>query len=461
MDHRSQRRLDTALRLFRSEWHMSTSSFVRVPRLAVTSVRSGVLAWLLKSKEGPSSASDFESLHGIVASLGNLKGIAMKIGQHIGYVDSSVPDEVRAALSALQTHSQPMTFTSVIRILRDDLGAQAAYTLMASMEDQPIASASIGQVHRARLPDGTRVAVKVQYPGIAEAINSDFGPASVSAKLASWLYPKAERDGFFREARARVLEECDYEAEARNQIALAARYADHPTISIPAVQAAYSRGRVLTTTLVEGVHLDDLLATDPSQDERDRIGEALCDFYAGSFLRWGVLCGDPHPGNYLFCADGRVAVLDHGCTRTLADAGERARMAPVLEAADRAAAFRVAAELGGDALMFLRVRIGLASLLGQLGTRTAWPELVRRCTTPLVFDVVLLDAGERMIEILREVRDATGVGVREAKELIERTPRVVKRTTNHKEAAALKQRLEVSGGTVEIRSSLEPPADAK
>jgi predicted unusual protein kinase regulating ubiquinone biosynthesis (AarF/ABC1/UbiB family) len=434
---------------------MSTSSLVRVPRIAATSLRGGLLSLLLKSQDRPSSspwsATDFESLHAIVASLGDLKGIAMKIGQHISYVDSALPDEVRAALAALQTHSQPMTITSVIRILRDDLGAEAAYTLMTSMEDLPMACASIGQVHRARLPDGTRVAVKVQYPGIVEAINSDFGPTSVSARLASWLYPKAQREGFFREVRTRVLQECDYAAEARNQIALATRYAEHPTIWIPQVQAAYSKGRVLTTTLVEGVHLEDMLATDPGQVERDRVGEALCDFYVGSFLRWGVLCGDPHPGNYLFCADGRIAVVDHGCTLSFPDPAERDRMAPVLQAEDQAAAFRAAAALGGEALMFLRVRLGLASLLARLGTSTAWPDLVRRCTVPLAFDVVLLDAGERTIEILREVRDATGVGVREAKELIERTPCLVKHGASRREADALKQRLEVSGATVEIR----------
>jgi ribosomal protein L7/L12 len=455
MKHRSRQpgegRRETAERLLRSASDLAQLSFIRVPRIAATSVRGGVLAWLLKLKDGPSSASDFESIHAIVASLGKLKGVAMKIGQHMSYVDSPVPEEVRAALSALQTHSQPMTITSVLRILRDDLGAAAAYPLMTSMEPEPIASASIGQVHRARLPDGTPVAVKVQYPGIVEAIETDFGPASVAAKIASWLYPKVQLDHFLDEARARVLDECDYRVEARSQIEIATRYADHPAIVIPAVHEAYSKGRVLTTSLVEGLHLDDVLATEPSQEERDRLGEALCDFYVGSFLRWGVLNGDPHPGNYLFCSDGRIAIVDHGCTRTFAAIDERARLAPVLEAEDRAAAYGAAAGLGGEALLFLRVRFGLASVLAQLGTRTSWSEVVRRSMARVAFEVVLLDAGERMIEMLREVREATGAGVHEAKELIEHTPGLVKSTADRREAEALKKRLEVCGATVEIR----------
>ena len=265
------------------------------------------------------------------------------------------------------------------------------------------------------------------------------------------LYPEAQLETFLREARAAVLDECDYGAEARSQSELAARYAGHAVITIPTVQAAYSKGRVLTTTFVEGVHLDDLLATDPSQEERDRIGEALFDFYVGSFLRWGVLSGDPHPGNYLFCSDGRIAILDHGCTRSFADVDERARMVPVLEAEDRAAAYRAAAALGGDALLFLRVRFGLASVLARLGTGLPWSELFHRCATAVAFDVVLLDAGDRMIEMLREVREATGAGMREAKKLVEHTPGVVKRTADRREAEALKKRLEVSGATVEIR----------
>ena len=447
--------------------------------MAATSLRGGVAALTAKLRRRPPAP---ESILKIVASLGKLKGVAMKMGQHLSYVDSSISHEVRAALSALQTHSQATPIEHVIATIREELGAAAA-VLIDSLEAQPIASASIGQVHRACLPDGTQVAVKVQHPGIVDAIKSDFGPASVAGRLATWLYPAKQIEGFVREARAQVLDECDYRAEARHQTELATWFAGHASIAIPAVHGAYSAGRVLVTSFASGQHFGELLATGPSQAARDRLGQALFDFYIGSFLRWGVLSADPHPGNYVFCADGRIAIVDHGCTRSFHTASPLALASMrVLAGEDRATVYRMSTALGGDALMPLRLRFGLASVLTELGARTSWGEMIRRCaawseatpallksaldplpasgsspsTSPsraVAFEVVLLDRGTRMIEMVREVRDATGAGVREAKDIVERTPQVVKRTVDRGEAEALKRRLEVSGGVVEIRTA--------
>jgi len=493
---------------------MSTSAIARAARITSTSIRGGLtaLAGTLRHR-----ASDPESIEKIVASLGELKGVPMKLGQLLSYIGAR-PDETRAALSALQTHSRPIDFIRVMKVLRDELGP-AAGTLIASIDPRPIASASIGQVHRGTLPDGTEVAIKVQYPGIARAIESDFGPAALASRLASLVYPARRIDRFVREARARIVDECDYRAEATYQRELAARLADHPVIAIPAVHPAYSTGRVLTTSFVDGLHLDDFLATDPSADQRDRFGEALFDFYVGSLLRWGVLSGDPHPGNYLFCASGRLAIVDHGCTRRLDAAGDRlARVTLALEADTAASVNDAIAELGGEALLMLRIRYGLAAVLERLGMRASWRELIIKhgiapavpavSTTPAAataqrgrdddraasaaaavaagwsgpshgsarqledppgppvepppsappppppgFEVVLLEGGSRVIEMVREVRDAFGLGIHEAKQLIDRAPQIVKRTSNLDEAEGLKRRLEMSGGTVEIRTS--------
>lgn len=441
------------VRLVESHADIATSLLARAPSIAAMSMRGGMLALLVKLRQRPRTASERESVHRIVASLGKLKGAAMKLGQHMSYFDATLPEDVRAALAALQTHSPPMSASRVAKILQSEL-SESASPILGSLEPTPVASASIGQVHRARLSDGTPVAVKVQYPGIASAIKADFGPASIAAALATWMYPSSQVKSFLREAKACALAECDYRAEARQQADFAARYADHPLVAVPAVHAPYCTARVIVTTYVEGSHLGAWLATGPGQDHREAIGQALVAFYVGSALRWGLLSGDPHPGNYLVMPDGRLAIVDHGCTRAFP--ASRARL--VLEADDEAAARRGAADLGTDALLLLRVRLGVAAVLAQLGVHSTWRALVAKAMAPpppvaTRFDVVLVAPGERMIEIVREVRDLMGANIRDAKELLEQTPCVLRTTSDRKEAEALKHRLETSGGIVEIRAS--------
>jgi predicted unusual protein kinase regulating ubiquinone biosynthesis (AarF/ABC1/UbiB family) len=136
----------------------------------------------------------------VASSLGELKGLAMKVGQILSYIDVALPEELRAALSVLQTHSPPMPTERVRGILSAELGEGAA-ELLASLEDTPLAAASIGQVHRARLADGTRAAVKVQYPEVERAIAADFAPAAVGSHLAALFSPGAKVDALVREAR--------------------------------------------------------------------------------------------------------------------------------------------------------------------------------------------------------------------------------------------------------------------
>jgi ribosomal protein L7/L12 len=438
---REQRRCETVVRLSRVRADMVTSRFLRVPTMAATSLRGLLL-------DRARTDGERESVWRIVASLGKLKGAAMKLGQQLSYCDPRLPDDVCGALAALQTHSPPMSVSRVTKILKEDFGD----ALVASLEPEPIASASIGQVHRALLPDGTRVAIKVQYPGIATAIKADFSPAALAGRFAEWVYPSVEVDPYLREAKARMLDECDYQAEARHHADLAARYADHDVITIPALHTAYCSARVLTATFADGIHLGTWLATGPPQDARDAIGEALVDFYVGTALREGVLPGDPHPGNYLIDpgGGGRLVMIDHGCTRPIAAASAR----PVLEAPDLPSALRATDEVASDGFLLLRVRVGVAAVLGQLGVRATWPELVAKVMTPRQFEVVLVAPGDRMIEIMREVRDLTGGNIQEAKQLVEQTPRVLKTTLDRKEAEALKRRLESSGGIVEIRAGV-------
>jgi predicted unusual protein kinase regulating ubiquinone biosynthesis (AarF/ABC1/UbiB family) len=295
---------------------LPTSSIGRLGRLGATVLRSGrmIMKGRKADRRGEELELDMEKVTKVITSMGKLKGVAMKMGQIMSYVDIAMPQELRDALSVLQTHAQPMEWEVVQGLVIEELGDRGQQ-LLDKMEPEPISSASIGQVHRATLPDGTVVAVKIQYPEIAKAIAADFGPAAVGTKLASLFYPNARIDDFVKEAKERFLEECDYLNEAHCQNQFVEIYQGHPTLLVPDVHGDFCSRRVLTTTYVDGLKIDPFLASDPPQAERDRIGEALFEFYVGSLFRYQIYNCDPHPGNYLFLKSGQVCMLDHGCTR--------------------------------------------------------------------------------------------------------------------------------------------------
>src|SRR5499433_2811240 len=291
---------------------LPTSSLGRLGRTALAGLRGGRIAW--RAKQGEQQPTDIDALAAVVASIGQLKGIAMKSGQLLSYLDLPLPPEMRSALAVLQTHSPPMAFERVTEIVKAELGGRAA-TLLEHMAPVPAAAASIGQVHRASLPNGTQVAVKVQYPGIEKAITSDFRAAAVIKRFVGLIAPGASVDAVVREARRALLEECNYEREALYQERFARIYSDHPVLAVPAVHRRYCSRRVLTTSWVDGLRFDDFVAATPTGLERDRFGEALFEFYLGTLFRHGLYNWDPHPGNYIFRGDGRLAMLDYGSTR--------------------------------------------------------------------------------------------------------------------------------------------------
>jgi predicted unusual protein kinase regulating ubiquinone biosynthesis (AarF/ABC1/UbiB family) len=183
----------------------------------------------------------------------------------------------------------------------------------AKFDDSPLASASIGQVHRATLPDGTDVVVKIQYPGVAEAIRADLANVGLLYQMMSMFYPALDPKPAVDELRERVTEELDYELEAKSQRTFATLYENHPFIAIPRVIDSHSTKRVLTSARVDGRRFADVLA-DP-REQRTRYAEIIYRFVFGSVIHHGVFNGDPHPGNYLFDRDGKVAFLDYGCVK--------------------------------------------------------------------------------------------------------------------------------------------------
>ena len=299
-------------RLLKVGGKLPTTSVGRLSRAVLAGMRGGLLAW--RSKDAAEGALDVDSIAALVSSIGQLKGMAMKAGQLLSYLEVSLPVELRGALSALQTHSPPMPFERVTETIERELGNHAA-ALLARMDREPVAAASIGQVHRAKVADGLEVAVKVQYPHIEEALRADFRPAAAGTTFIKLLVPGSDVNELVSEVQKAVLEECDYEREARQQKHFWTLYADHPTLVTPEVHSDFSSKHVLTTTWMNGIRFDEFLSRSPSQPQRDRVGEALFEFYVGSVFKYGLYNWDPHPGNYVFRHDGRIAMLDYGSTR--------------------------------------------------------------------------------------------------------------------------------------------------
>lgn len=248
----------------------------------------------------------------VAATLGELKGALMKIGQMASYLDQGLPEPVRDALAQLQADAPPMAPELAAGVVAAELG-DPPDCVFARWEPAPLASASIGQVHRAVTLDGRDVAVKVQYPGVREAITADLASAGLVFSGLGMMFPGLEPEPLIEEIRARLLEELDYEQEATNQRFFADHYRGHPFIRVPEVIDELSTGRVLTTELVTGSRLDEVEAWDEAA--RDRVGEILYRFVFGSLYRFGAFNGDPHPGNYLVGADGRVSFLDFGLVK--------------------------------------------------------------------------------------------------------------------------------------------------
>lgn len=248
----------------------------------------------------------------VAETLGNLKGAVMKLGQMASYLDQGLPEPVRQALAELQQDAPPMSAELAAGVVRDELGRPPG-KLFAEWDGVPIASASIGQVHRALTHDGRAVAVKVQYPGIAEAIKGDLDNAGVLFSAMGLMFPGLEPGPLVEELRSRVIEELDYRLEADNQRLFADYYCGHPFIRVPGVVDELSADRVLTTELAVGARFDEVLTW--SQDERDRVGEIIYRFVFRSLYDLLAFNGDPHPGNYLFGQDGTVTFLDFGLVK--------------------------------------------------------------------------------------------------------------------------------------------------
>jgi predicted unusual protein kinase regulating ubiquinone biosynthesis (AarF/ABC1/UbiB family) len=294
----------------------------RTARLAQLSARMG--AGLLAARrderrgdEAATAAHHAQVAEAMLDTLGTMKGAAMKVGQMLSFVDLDVDprtsEEYRRRLESLQDTAPPSDPDVVAGVVADEFGAPVE-AVFARWDPEPLAVASIGQVHRARLHDGSEVAVKVQHPGIAEAVEADLANLDRFAALARLANPQLDAAPLLAEVRERIGGELDYQQEAAFQQAFVDRYAGHPFIRVPRVHHDHCRPRVLVTEHVAGARFGEVAAT-ASQADRDRYGEIIFRFVFGSLYRFRIFNADPHPGNYLFPGDGSVVFLDFGCTK--------------------------------------------------------------------------------------------------------------------------------------------------
>jgi predicted unusual protein kinase regulating ubiquinone biosynthesis (AarF/ABC1/UbiB family) len=256
----------------------------------------------------------------MVGALGQMKGAAMKLGQFASFIDTEfIPEEYREIyqeqLAKLRTDAPAMPWEKVEKVLLEEYDGEPVSELFAEFEQEAFAAASIGQVHRAELLDGRRVAVKIQYPGIAEALDADLRNAGTMVRLARALAPGLDAKAIAHEIRERVMEELDYEYEAQNQRTFSRAYRDHPFVYVPEVVTRLSRRRVLVTELVEGMGFEQIKQL--PHEQRSRFGEIVFRGSFGSIYHLQHFNADPHPGNYLLMDDGRVAFLDFGMTKKL------------------------------------------------------------------------------------------------------------------------------------------------
>ncbi len=247
------------------------------------------------------------------AQLARMKGAGAKLVQLLSML-ALQRERSEGALGALRAGAAPVGFGRVRQIVERELDAPIS-ELFSDFDEEPFALASLGQVHRARTDDGTMLAVKVQHPGVAEAIEADLRNLGLVSPILRRLAPGIDAAALLAEVRELISDELDYELEAQHQRRIERRLRGHPDVLVARVHTGLSTRRVLVTDYVEGVGAPEIARL--PEAERDRVGELLFRFYFGLAWRDGIVAGDPHLDNCVLCPDGRVCLLDFGLVREL------------------------------------------------------------------------------------------------------------------------------------------------
>ncbi len=251
------------------------------------------------------------------AILGGLKGPLMKVAQFLSTVPDALPAEYAAELSELQANAPPMGWSFVRRRMAGELGIDWEKRFR-SFGNQAAAAASLGQVHRAELPDGTAVACKLQYPDMPSVVEADLRQLKLAMAVYRRMDNAIQQEEIYKELSERLREELDYLREAAQMRLYGLMLADEPDVHVPRPIVGYCTRRLLTMTWLEGRALQARLAENPSLEERNRIAHALFRAWYVPLYRYGVIHGDPHLGNYQVRPEGGVNLLDYGAIRVFA-----------------------------------------------------------------------------------------------------------------------------------------------
>ncbi|MGE2692700.1 macrolide-binding ATPase MABP-1 [Mycolicibacterium pulveris] len=308
--------------------------------------------------------------------LGELKGGAMKVGQMLSVMEAGVPEQYgkpyREALTKLQREAPPLPAAKVHRVLDAQLGTKWRERF-SSFDDTPVASASIGQVHKAVWSDGREVAVKIQYPGADEALRADLKSMQRMVKVLKQLAPGADVQGIVDELIERTEMELDYRLEADNQRAFAKAYAGHPRFVVPHILA--STPKVVIQEWIDGISMS-VIIREGTQEQRDTIGTRLFEFTYDAPRRLEMMHGDAHPGNFMLMPDGKMGVIDFGAVAPMPGG-----IPPELGMATR---FAIAKDY--DNLLPVMEKIGFIQKGEQVSTREL-DEMLRPYVEPLQVEV--------------------------------------------------------------------------
>ena len=258
-----------------------------------------------------------KAAHQLFTVLGELKGGAMKVGQALSVMEAAIPEEFgepyREALTKLQKDAPPLPAAKVHRVLDAQLGTKWR-NRFASFDDTPVASASIGQVHKAIWSDGREVAVKIQYPGADEALRADLKTLRRMVGVVKQLAPGVDVQGIVDELIERTEMELDYRLEADNQRAFAKAYEGHPHFLVPHIVA--SAPKVVIQEWIDGMAMSEIIRNG-TVEQRDLMGTRLAEFIFDAPRRLEMIHGDAHPGNFMLLPDGRMGVIDFGAVAPL------------------------------------------------------------------------------------------------------------------------------------------------